>query len=453
MVFIVLAGIISAGGFALMAHQSWAGRSRLKRCRTLVASGENREAILQLGKLAATRRGDVEVHYLLATAYRQAGRWQDAAGELEVVETYNRQEKKYPPVQLAAEMADCYVAVQEYKNAQGVLLLALKHYPRELSLHLQIADLFMLRNMPKHAAEYLGLAIDLSPRDPALLEKMAHVMEETLDLRKALRYAKLTLELDRNRPAAVHIAARCYYHFRNYDEANAYYARLVQFPETVITGLTGRGECLLQSGNPSAALHLFRQALERTGEGSDASLDLLYRIGSLCIEQMEVVRGVEYFEKIAAQRRSYRDVNEKLEKYRDFRRSGALTRYAFSTNDDFYVLAVQMLQAAGMKSLKHKIVRKRDFVFYAVREDDEVREQVYFYFSRSLHPVTEWELRELVGEIRVLRMNRGVVFSPGGFDRPAAAYAESRPLALQDRERIERLLDAVVRPEPAVLAG
>lgn len=436
-----------------MAQQAWSGRSRLRRCRALVAAGENREAIMLLGKLAATRRGDIEVHYLLAAAYRQAGRWQEAVNELEIVESYNRQEQRYPAIELAYMLADCYIEIDEYKSAQGALLVALRSHPREHGLLLRIADLFLLRGMPKHAAEYLDMALDLAPRDAAVLEKMATIMEEISDLRKALRYAKLALEVDGNRPVALLTAARAYYHFRNYDEANTHYSKLVQQPGYTVSGLTGRGECLLQSGNVPAALHLFRQALERCEERSEEALDLLYRIGHLYIDQLEVIRGVEYLERISAVRRRYRDVREKLEKYSDFRRGGALTRYAFSNNEDFYELAVKILGLAGVQPLKHKIVRKRDFIFYAVREEDEVREQLYFYFSRSLQPVTEWELREYVDEIRVLRMNRGVIFSLGGYDAPAAAYAENRPVTLHDRNRIERLLAALDLPAEAALAG
>jgi len=171
------------------------------------------------------------------------------------------------------------------------------------------------------------------------------------------------------------------------------------------------------------------------------------------IKEMEVARGLEYLERIEQIDEKYRDVRENLEKFRGFKSNKYLATYAFSSNRDFSKLAEKIMEGMELVSRKQKIVKKRDFIFYAVNENRDFQSKIYLYFNRSMQPISEWGLRELFNELRVLHMSKGIIFSLGGFTKEAQNYGANRALNLIGKQELVRMLQTINVPEHAPLAG
>ena len=340
-------------------------------------------------------------------------------------------------------MASCYEQMGRFKEAQGVLLLELKRSPLSYGLLIQVAEIFQRRGMPRHASDYMDMALKIDPENPELLFRMAVFLEHAGDLKGTLGFVKKVLEIKPDDPESCRIAARVYYNLSNYPKAMEYYALLARRPRFRVSGLKGKAECLYARGSRMLALAAFEEALAAAGDDAELKVPLLYRVGMLQLKEGDVSRGILNLEEVEQLMPGYKDTGETLDRYRSFSSDRSLSAYAFSKDGQFHEMTSQILGDMGFSWHKYKQVKKRDLVFYASRETDEKHEHIYFYFSRKLSPMDERELREIVNEVRLVRMKRAVVFSAGGYTPRASGYAKSRALSLTSREELISRLNAI----------
>lgn len=437
---VIAAGAAVSGCFGFFAHRSFRFRMRQERYGKFMASGQGAALLPELRQLVKRHPGDLMLRYFQGQAFLQAGLFREAAQELELVDTRNRTEKLVPPVELAGILARAYEELGRYKEAQGVLLLQLKSCPLAFELLVQVAEIFQRRGMPRHASDYMEMALRIDPDNAALILRMSAFLEHSGDLKGALTQAKRVLELRENDPEACRIAARVYFSLSNYPRAMEYYAILAGLEEHRVNGLKGKAECLYAQGWMERSLMAFEEALRAAGDDRTARIPVLYRIGEICIKEGEIVRGLVCLEEVEQSSPGYKDTAKILARYRDFKNDRSLSVYAFSREGQFRELTAGILTALGVTFHKHKTVKKLDLVYYAAKETKDGPEHIYFYFSRKLVPLDERELREIVGEIRVVRMKQGVVYCPGGFTPQALEYARSRPLSLIGREELSSIL-------------
>jgi len=412
------------------------------RCVKLLEAGQGAALLPDLRQLVKKQPSDTSVRFFLGRAYAQGEMYREAAAEFELAATRNRKERAIDPSELAGALASSYERLGRFKEAQGVLLLELKRSPLSCGLLVQVAEIFQRRGMPGHASDYMAMALKIDPENPDLLLRMAVFLEYSGDLKGVLEYAKKVLEIRAGDADACRIAARVYYNLSNYPKAMEYYSILARMPGFRASGLKGKAECLYAHGSRILALAAFEEALQAAGGDVDMKIPLLYRIGMLYIKEGEVLRGVEYLGEVEKRSPGYKDAGATLSRYTAFSNDRSLAAYAFSRDCQFYDLACKMLDGLGFSCHKYKQVKKRDLVFYASRETDEKYEHIYFYFSRKLTPMDERELREIVNEVRLVRMKQGVVYGPGGYTRQAVEYAESRALTLISREELASQLAA-----------
>jgi tetratricopeptide (TPR) repeat protein len=184
---VIAAGAAVTGCFGFFAHRSFRFRMRQERYGRFMDSGQGRRALPELRQLVKRHSSDLMLRYFLGQAYLQAGLGREAAQELELVDTRNRSEKLISPIGLTGLLARAYEELGRYKEAQGVLLLQLKNFPMAFELLVQVAEIFQRRGMPRHASEYMEMALRIDPDNTALILRMSSFLEHSGDLKGALK--------------------------------------------------------------------------------------------------------------------------------------------------------------------------------------------------------------------------------------------------------------------------
>ena len=71
-----------------------------------------------------------------------------------------------------------------------------------------------------------------------------------------------------------------------------------------------------------------------------------------------------------------------------------------------------------------------------------MRQQLFLLlFYREQELLEEAELRTLIDEIKKQNYVKGIVFSSSGFTRTALTFAETRPLELIGKDKLQQLLN------------
>ena len=413
---------------------------KLSRFSSMVHHGQAAEALHGLRLLENRHHGDIRVHQLLGQGLMVAGEYGQAAREWEIVHLINRHERVLALAEIAGPLADCQMALGEWRDAQGGLLLALKACPGEVGLLERLAMVYLKRGMARHAVSCYENILKLEGEEIVTILKMATVQEIAGDLRGALASALHVLRLDaKNGPAAL-MAARLYAGFGNHASAEPIWRGLAARKEYRGEGLTGLAACLeAQPGRTEDTVDAWLEVLQVT-ETKTERLEVLYRMASLLLQSGDIRKGVLLLEEIVNLEPGYRDAARQLERYGDLYAGGDIGRFATGSIEEFRPVSGKILDAFGITVLRDKVTRKRDLVVHGVVGKEGKRETVLVHFSRSLSALGERDLQEVADEMRVLRGKHAWVFSVVGFSDDAKAFARSRQMSLIERDEIRTLL-------------
>lgn len=435
------AGLVVVIALVLWKHFGFS--LKLKRCEALLRHGEAETAVLGLRALEEKYHGELRVHQLLAEALMASGEYRQAVHEWELVLLLNRRERVLGTAQLAGSLADCQMALGEWREAQGGLLLALKTCPAEVGLLERLAVVYLKRGMARHAVSCYEAVVRLDGESVDALIKLATVQEIAGDLKGALATALNVLRLDaKNCPAAL-LAARLYSGFGNHAAAEQYWRILAGREEYRKEGLPGLAACIeALPGRRSEAIEAWMSALEVT-DTKPARVEILYRMAGLFLTDEDIRRAVILLGEVVSLDPDYKDASLLLKRYAELHTDGDIGRFVTGTTEEFRGLAGRILSALGVTSLRDKVSKKRDLVVHGLLERGDKRETVVLHFSRSLSPVSERELQEVHDELRVVRGKHAWVFSVVGFSDAARSFSKSRQFSLVERDEIRELLGMV----------
>jgi len=450
MIILIGFGVLIFGASALYGYKNLSYKVRKKKLKQKISGGYSVAVLPELLKLIEKNSEDLELQYLLAEDYIASEMFHKAIRQLENVIRANRQELVYDNKMLVMKLADSFSAIGDYKAAQGSLLLTLEKMPLDFELVVKVADLFEKRKMQSHTVDYLKKALLIDPKNGKVLMRLATIQEKAGLLRGALKYAKQVEADDDCYADACRMIAKIYFVFSNYRQSSEYYSKLILFPGFKVEGLIGKGDVLLAENNLDGAVFLFKKALKLLSNDNNASLPILYKLAMLHLKKKEGIKGIDYLERIEAISPDYKDIKDNLKKYRDFRLHNNLSWYAFMNNKEFITLCEKVMTKMGFEYGKHKIVKKKNVVFYGVNETDGKRETVYLYFGRHLKPITDWELKEIISDMRLTKVSRGFVFSLSNFSAEGKDYAETQNLRLVAKQELNKILELVKGPQEAI---
>ena len=419
---------------------------RLRRIEALVQEGAASAALPLLRNLAKKHHGKLALHVLLARVYTELAKYRPAIEEWNRILLINQRECELTGAEIARPLAECHTALGELREAQGVLLLALKSSPGECALRERLAEIYLQRGMPKHSISCYEILLKYDPENTELLLKLANVQERAGDLRAALVSVLHVIRLDAHNIHAIALAARLYSGFSNHRSAEEYWRKLSYVPSGRAEGLQGLASCLdAQGGRDEEALEMYTEAMKYVTSDRDR-LAIMYSMVNILIRGEALREALVILEEIAGIDSNYRDVPYLIEQYKDLARDGVVARFTNASDTDFRRLAGDVLIALGVSVLREKIVNKRDLELHGMLEEGERRETVLLYFARALSPINERLLQDLADEMRVMRVKRAYVFSMAGYSARAKSFATLRSISLIGREELKTML-AVTREE------
>jgi tetratricopeptide (TPR) repeat protein len=180
----------------------------------------------------------------------------------------------------------------------------------------------------------------------------------------------------------------------------------------------------------------------------EAGQDALYAryFLALCYEKTrDLDKAIAQWDKIYSVKKNFRDVGEKLSQYQELRSDDRMKDYLTSGSQDFIEICKAMagqvlaLQVKGAKSISNGCE------LIAIENDSAKWKNVrkvprLLRFFRAPEPVDEPLLRNLLDDAKSQNMIQGIAVSSSGFSRSAQEFAESRPVELFNKEKLQELL-------------
>lgn len=446
---LIIAIIILGLGIAVVAFflvRSILVPKRVESLQSLLNQNKTQAVIKAAKQLIAKDARNADAHYLLGLAYDQDNKQELALMELKTVNQIGSFDGLVPEVPFRRKIAELYAKFNQPEEALKEYLLLLKRDPNNADYYFAVGRIFEDRNRTDKAAQYYKKAAQLNPRNADARARLG------LLLYRAKRAGEARAELD----AAVRIQPENYeawYYIgkilkdgRDHIAAMSAFEKSSRDPDLKVKSLVERGGCLIAMGSLERATAELERASKLAEDGSNESLYAHYFLAHCHEKARRIELAVEAWEFIYSKKPNFRDVAEKLGKYQELRTDDRMKDYLTLGRDQFLDVCKRVTEAMGLTVRDVRAIEGGGEII-AVESTSKWRNArpmpKLIRFLRIADIIDESTVRDTHEEMRKQSITRGLVISSSTFSRLAQDYAESRPIDLYNKEKLQSLLQQI----------
>jgi tetratricopeptide (TPR) repeat protein len=450
---IVLAVIIilsvGVGFLAVFLVRSLVFPRRVEALAALIKKGRTGTAIKAAKRIITGDPKNAEAHYHLGMAYHAENRDELALMEFKTVNQIGVVGKNIPETEFRQLLARLFIQQKQGEEALKEYLLLIKQNPGKADYYYQAGKLFTERNRTDMAQNYLRKAAELSPRDGKIHYELGVMLYKGKQPREAKGELEAALKYQSDNAQAHFYLGKIQKDAKDLTGAAASFEKAARDPQFRIRALVERGGCYMALNAVDKAIPDLERAVGAiTDEAAQESLYARYFLG-LCYEKIrDLDRAIAQWEKIYAKKKNFRDVGTKLAEYQELRSDDGMKDYLTAAPVDFTGLCSAMVVQHMDLHVQNTKNIADGCELVAIENDAakwrNVRKQPKLIrFYRSPDPVDEDRIRAILEDSKKSNIARAAVVTSSVFSRQAMEFANSRPVELFDREKLQALLQGI----------
>lgn len=412
----------------------------------LISNGKYSQAIKQAKMLIVRNPRDSEARYLLGRAYLADGKSELALMEFKAINATAVFSKTLPEPEFRKTLAKLFLKYNQPEEALKETLLLIKLEPFQADHHYSAGMLFEQRNNTDQALSHYRKAVEIDPNHAAAHASLGLLLFRSKQMTDAKQEINIALRLDPKNTKAQFYQGKLLRDNHDYANALAAFEKVIRDPELKQKALVERGCCYLEANSMEKAKVEFERAIKvSTNPESNDTLYARYFLASCHEKLRDIDSAISQWEQIFKVKRSFRDVGEKLSQYQELRSNDSIKEYLTAGKDDFFTICKSITNNSLELSVRDIRETKYGCALVAVENDAEKWRNVrkmprLILFYRDPNLIEDAFLRSLQEEMKKQSIIRGIVITSSGFTRSALEFAESRPLELIGREKLEHML-------------
>ncbi len=417
---------------------------RIASLAEYVKQGKSPAAIRFAKQLLQKDPRNAELHYLLGKAYLQDDRPELALMELKTVNEIGQFGGHLQENQFRRTIAGLYRRFGQTEEALKEYLLLMKLEPNEPDHYYESGQLFEDRQKTDRAMEFYRKATELDERHAAshfklgyLLYRNKHPLEAKQELEAAIQYGPENYKAH-------------FYLGRILKENHDYVAALGSFEKAQrdaafkVRALVERGSCYMSLNSLDKAVTELERALRLVENHSSAEALYARYFLSLCYEKMRrFENAIEQWETIYAKKPSFRDVAEKLSRYQDIRNDDHMKDFLTAGHEEFSGLCKAIVEALELTPRDVRDV-PNGCEIVAVEAESKFRNTrkmpQIVRILRLPEIIDQSTVRALHEDMKKMNVMRGMIVASTRFSRSAVDFAETRPIELVDKDKLQKIL-------------
>ena len=192
------------------------------------------------------------------------------------------------------------------------------------------------------------------------------------------------------------------------------------------------------------AIMEFERGLKFARSGSDIELNLRYFLAD-CHEKMrDIQAAIHQWEKIVGVKPTYKDVQEKLKNYSEFRQDDRVKDFLIAGLSQFEHTCRKLVEAMSHNIMDIEIVSDTDIEIIAIEASGKWRNtrqtNRIFRIIRTTETIPEPFLRSLHETMRTRNATRIIIITTGDYSQSAIDFANTRPIELYGKSDLVEML-------------
>src|SRR5574344_2033213 len=426
--------------------RSVATPKKVEGIQKLIRQGKIPAAVKLAKQILAKDSGNCLAHYYLGKAYLADNRPELALMEFKIVNENAIFDETLSELDFRKEIAQLYLKFNQQNDALREYLLLTKLEPRNAENYYNVGRLYEQQNRGDMALGFFQKAVSLDKRLAKAHASIGLILYHSKQFAEAKKEIDLALSLSPETYSSYYYLGKILKENKDYGAAVKAFEKAQRDPEYRQKALIERGTSFMMVNRIDNALPDLQRAIDLDKDGSKQdTLYARYFLAACYEKTRKIEKAIEQWEIIYKKNHSFRDVTAKLTEYKDLQSNDGLKDYLTSSSAEFLEICKNVALKGLSMSAQHIDSTKWGCEMLAVEHKDEnwmtVRKQLYLLrFYRETDPVEDSAVRETLDKMKEQNCTKAYILASSDFTRTAVGYAESRPVELVGKEKLEQIL-------------
>jgi len=439
---IIIALLVGIGLLVVFIVRSFSIPKRADQFAGFLQRGKTQIVIKAAKAILEKEPKNADVRYFLGKAYLLEKKDDLAFTELKSLSQSGAMGEFIPEEDFRKDLAQLFVKHKQAEEALKEYVLLIKKRPECAEYYYWAGKLFTERNRMDMAQNYLRKAAELAPRDAKIQSELGVMLYKNKNAVEAKDALERSLKLQSDNAQAYFFLGKIQKDAKDYPGATSALEKAARDPSFRLRAMLERGTCYMSlNAYDKAANDLERAVKAISEEGAQESLFARYFL-SLCYEKnREMEKAFEQWDKIHNIKKGFKDVDAKLSQYQDLRNDDLIKDFLSAGNQEFIEIGRKIVASSLALTVKTAVPIPPDGLeLVAIEEAATHKPPRLIRIYRSPNAVDDGKVRSILDESKAKNMGRAVLMASSGFSRPALEYAESRPIELVDKDKLQGLL-------------
>ncbi|WP_028973767.1 tetratricopeptide repeat protein [Spirochaeta cellobiosiphila] len=442
--FVIVFGV-AIGFFVAYIVKSLIAPKRISTLADLIKSGKTASAARIAKQIIAKEPRSLDAHYFLGKAYQMENKNELALMEYKTVNSIGNFDGMCDEKKFRNEIATLFQKFNQHEEALKEYLLLIKLEPHESEHFYNAGVLFEERNRGDKAVGYYKKALEINPRHSDSHFRLGLILYRNQRSMEAKNAFTEALKYNRENGQAHFYLGRIAKERQEYTAALKCFESSQKDPDLKIKSLIERGSCYLSIETPEKAISELERAIKlATDPKANETLYARYFLSLAYEKTRKFDEAIEQWEKIYGVKPNFKDVSQKLSSYQDLRVDDQMKDYLTAGKEHFMELCKNAVVKMGLVVQDIKEIPNGSQIIAIEGDSAKWRNTrkmpKLIRFLRIPDMIEENIIRDLHEEMKSLGANRAIIFSSSNFSRMAITFAESRPVDLMNKDKLQNYL-------------
>lgn len=450
MPFIIVLIIILGAGiivFIVFLIKHFVAPKKISGLENLVKQNKTAAAVKLAKQILAKEPRNAEAHYFLGLAYLAEQKDELALMELRTVNQIGQFGGRLPEVPFRIKIAELFTKFNQTEEALKEYLILLKRDQTNADYFFRVGHLFEQRNKTQKAAAYYRKAISLDKRHAESHFRLGLLFFRGKSPTDAKNEFEIAAKMMPENYEINYYLGKILKDNHDFNGALQEFEKSYRDPELKVKSLIERGGCYMSMNNYENAISELERAVNMAkDQASNETLYARYFL-SLCYEKTrKIEKAIEQWEAIYNKKPNFKDVSERLSNYQDLRQDDRMKDFLTSSQDEFVDMCKAMTIAMKLDIQEDKGIQGGYQVIAAESQSKwrgARKLPRLIWFLRTADIIDESTVRTMNDELKEQGISRGIIFTSSTFSGKAQAFAESRPIDLYNKDKLQDLLKRI----------
>ncbi|OHD71522.1 MAG: hypothetical protein A2W19_16070 [Spirochaetes bacterium RBG_16_49_21] len=420
---------------------------RVEEIERMIEAGQTGLAIKKLTEMLETDERNSYAHYLLAQAYVREKNFKFAILEYRQALKYNNHHEEITEKELRFKLAKLYLDQNYAEDAKNEFLILTRIEPDNFQNYYELGSIFFNLNTYEKATVFLKKSITLNPEHAPSYYYLGQIYYQTTLYAEAKQALLEAIRIDPSDYRAHYFLGLVLRQMSDFEWAIKEFEIAQKSEDLKVKCFLAKGACHLSMGMIPKALMEFERGLKFSRRGSSTELGLRYYLGE-CYEKIrDIPLAIHQWERIIEIKPDFRDVQQKLKTYAEFRQDDRIKDFLICGLAQFEHTCRKIVEAMNFKVTDIEIISDTEIEVIATESEGKWRNtrstNRLIRFIRTTDSIQEKFLRNLQESMKAKNAMRIILITTGDFAQSAIDFANTRPIELDGKNELINLLKKI----------